>query len=110
MNKRTIEETLTQIVEIDYQSSQKVKELQSLERERDNALRKVRRELEFEIMKTARKTAKSNVQEFHVETERLLTTLANEKQAELNRLLEAMSKKQSQIVDRLFDEIFGIKA
>jgi len=106
MNKKLIEETLTQIVEMDHQAAVKEKELLTIEREREGTLRKVRRELEFEIMKTARKSAKTKVQALNQETECMIDAVERERLSEINRLTVQMESKKPMIVDQLFKEIF----
>lgn len=106
MNKKLIEETLIQIVEMDHQAALKEKEILTIERDREATLRKVRRELEFEIMKTARKSAKLKVQELTQETECMIDAIERERLTEINGLTKMMTSKKAEIVDRLFEEIF----
>jgi len=106
MNKKLIEETLTQIVEMDHQAALKEKELLTIEKDREATLRKVKRELEFEIMKTARKSAKLKVQELTQETECMIDAIERERLTELDNLTKKMASKKPEIVEQLFKEIF----
>lgn len=106
MNKKLIEDTLNQIVEMDHQAALKEKELLTIERDREGTLRKVRRELEFEIMKTARKTAKLKVQELNQETACMIDTIEQERLTETNDLMKRMACKKPEIVEQLFNELF----
>lgn len=106
MNKKLIEETLTQIVEMDHQAALKEKELLNIERDREATHRKVKRELEFEIMKTARKSAKLKVQELTRETDCMIDAIERERLAELEELMKKMASRKPDIVAQLFKEIF----
>lgn len=106
MNKKLIENTLHEIVTMDYEASQKEKALLTVEREREATLRKVRRELEFEIMKTARKAAKAEVKALNQETSDLVEALDQERLSETAILNEKMEAKRQEIVQQIFEEIF----
>ncbi len=106
MNKQLIEETLTQIVEMDHQAALKEKELMTVEREREEVLRKMRHELEFEIMKTARKAAKAKVQELTQETQSMIDEVEKLRLSEINDFGNQTCVKKAEIVEMLFKETF----
>ena len=106
MKYKEIEYTLRKIIEIDNEATSTLEEIDVLKETRKKQLRKMYRDLEFEIMRKARKDAKAKHKEILAEANGVVDQLAVEADLESDKVRKIINDNKEKLAGELYKEIF----
>jgi hypothetical protein len=105
MKTAKIEETLKNILEIDYAGRQKAKSKEDLHEMHEERLTKKKREIEREYMKAARQETKNKREKIYDELEDNIATIHSNTNNEIQRLNFILENNIKGITDKIFEKI-----
>lgn len=105
MKTAKIEETLKNILEIDYEGKRKEKSKEDLHEKHEKRLSKKKREIEREYMKAAREEAKNKREKIYDELEKNIATIHSHTTDEIQRLNFILENNIENITDKIFEKI-----
>lgn len=106
MQAKMIEETLRRIIEIDTQAVKVEKNAIMDEKDKKNALKKEKKDLEFSIMKEARKEAKEKYDAIVEKARSEAEQIENEGDTECGRLDRLLEEHKEEMVEKVFIRLF----
>jgi len=108
MQAKMIEETLKKIIEIDNKSIEVESLAIKTEREKYDELKKLKKDMEFSIMKQARKDAKKKYDVILDQAKQEAKTIEENGDAECERLNQLLEEHKEEMVEKVFVRLFEV--
>ena len=108
MQAKMIEETLKKIIEIDKKSIEVETLAIKSERDKYDALKKLKKDMEFSVMKQARKEAKGKYDAIMNQAREAASAIEKKGDEECERLNRLLEENKEEMVEKVFIRLFEV--